>query len=201
MPADLAQTVQLEIQARVESRAVVVDYQLTYHGDGTIGVFDRVPSVATDGTSYLLPNTAYVDPEGHVLHLKKLVLDKPEGLQMVGQIVPGVVILHAGEVLAEQVQLPVPIPANNPNRLAAQVNAAGGKPFHTTAPFEATSVRLSLGVFRYDASEKLIELSPAFPGVYRLWPPGPSVDRQEVVSASAPLVPPVTMLDYAPAAP
>lgn len=199
MPVDLVDTVRLEIHARVEASAVVVDYRLTHQGEGELGVFDRLSSTAADGASHLLPETVYVDPEGHVLHLKKLVLPKPEGLQMAAQIVPGIVILRQGETLAEQIRVPVPVPANNPNRLAMLVNEAGGATFHASQPAEATAVRLSLGIFRHEGSEKLIELSPAFPGVYRIWPPGPSVARQVVVSADAPLAPPVTMLDYAPA--
>ena len=92
----------------------------------------------------------------------------------------------------------MPVPVNSPFRRALLAASApeGTEVFAHALGF-ATMVKLSIGAFVTDPAWKLIPLGVEFPNVYRVWPPGPAVDAQRVLTLSWPILPPVSVLDYA----
>ena len=171
-----------------------VRWRLRNTGNVDLGLFARLPD-ADPARSYA-PDLFYVDIVAEVLHLRKMVLPVPPGLQMAERQPPGVTILRAGTEEQGAVGLAQPVRVWNPYRQAVMVGQAGGKPVAATRPHRVVELAVSFGVFTLVPEERLMPLSPDHPEVYRLWPPGPAMQRQVVLTDHLPLPHAATALDY-----
>lgn len=171
-----------------------IRWRLANLGGADLGVFARLPD-ADPARSYA-PDLFYIDVAAEILHLRKMVLPVPPGLQMAERQPPGVVILRAGAAEEGSVLLSQPVRVWNPYRHALMVGQSGGKPVAATLPHRVTELALSFGLFPLMPQERLLPLSPDRPEVLRLWPPGPAMQRQFVLTDHAPLPRAVIVLDY-----
>jgi hypothetical protein len=178
--------------------ALRLSYVVRNDGDKELGLFNVLPDVEPDGTLALRASTAYVDIGEGTLHISKLVLPLPEGLRMAERPIPYVTRVPRGGEFTEEIVLRVPVSVNSPFRRASlEASAPEGTEVIANAPAVATTVTLSIGAFVCEPTWKLIPLAPEFPDVYRIWPPGPAVDAQRILTLSWPGLEPVPVLDYA----
>jgi hypothetical protein len=186
----------LECNMRQERGAVRVAYSLRNSSGGDVGAFNRLIVVGLDGTLRFPADAVYVDLEETTIHLRKMVLPIPAGLRMAEREAPYVSRLANGEVFREEFFVPAPITVSNPLRRAALAGASPGAEIVADNPRKAQSVTFSVGVFRAGSDVKFIPVSPAHPGVFRVWPPGPAVDRQTILTDTFRLGEPLTVMDY-----
>ena|SRR5690348_6617552 len=191
--------VRLDMQLRLGSGVLDVHFSIMNETTRQYGCFCRLPSVSLDGTPAYLPDTVYVDFQDESARLSKLVLPVPEGLKVTERVLPGIVLIPSHERLIERIAVTLPIVANNPYRQALLISKAGGRTIAPVVPRTVTEVTLAIGVFETSDAEKYLPISPAYPRVFRIWPPGGAVMRQIVLTATAPLDSPVPALDYGPA--
>ena len=179
-----------------EPKRLTVSYTIANGGDNEVGVFNRIESPQPNHPLTFPPNLVYVDREGSVVEMKKVVLPIPSGLTMTMRPVPYLTRISPHRSLTEEFSVDLPISAYNPVKRA---DLAGNNPtadVTASNPEPVSKVVVSIGVFKSDASVKFISVSPDYPDVYRVWPPGPPIDRQLVLSKEFVLARPVTVLDY-----
>ncbi|MBR0652161.1 hypothetical protein GXW78_21075 [Roseomonas terrae] len=177
-----------------ENPPLRIRWRLRNVGGVDLGVFARLPD-ADPARSYA-PELFYIDVVADVLHLRKMVLPVPPGLQMAERQPPGVVILRVGAEEQGSLTLAQPVPVWNPYRHAVMVGEARGKPVAPTLPRRVTELAVSFGLFNLLPEEKVFPLSPDRPEVVRLWPPGASMQRQVVLTDHIALPQPVVAFDY-----
>lgn len=157
-----------------------IQWRIRNTGSADLGLFARLPD-ADPARSYA-PELFYVDIVAEVLHLRKMVLPVPPGLQMAERQPPGVTVLRAGAEERGSVVLAQPVHVWNPYRQAVMVGQAGGKRVAASLPRRIAGLAVSFGVFTMVPEERLLPLSPDRPEVFRLWPPGPAMQRQVVLT-------------------
>ena len=173
-----------------------VAYEVRNNGLGAVGLFNRIQSMKLDGTaSYAVANT-YINFEDGVLDLSKMVLPIPEGLNMTARIAPFITYLQAGDSYQEEFRLMLPIEVCQPMRRVSLAMSAPGAEVVANVPAQAKIVKVSVGMFRSKADWQFTAVSPAHPGVYRVWPPGPPVDTQIILTKTFQLSTPIAVLDY-----
>lgn len=170
-----------------------VHYTVRNEGAQPIGVFRHLPSPDSAGPG-LSPDHVFRDLEDGTLRLRKLAPELPEGVEMAERPLPFVSRLEPGESLEEEFSVSVPVRVNDPVR-RARMGARPGRRLVADRPAMARRIVLSIGVFDIDSSLRLIPLTPEYPGVYRVWPPGPAVDRQRILSVGTDLDADLPVLD------
>lgn len=186
----------LSVSHREGAGALALDYTFTNHDAAPVCLYNRLSVVSADGSSsHVDPNAAYVELEGQSLHVRKMVLSLPPGLQAAERLTPHLCKVEPGASFHERLSFPLPVKVEQPYRLAlAQSRAPSGHRVSASRAASATELVFSLGAVLLAAGERLIEVEP---GVHRIWPPGPAVDRQVVllqrIDCSAQ---PVAVLDY-----
>src|SRR5205085_7161155 len=81
-------TLRLEFKAETTVSGLRVSYFLITDSQTAVGVFNRLMAVASDGTRNFSPENIYIELENSELHLRKMALTPPEGLQMTVRPLP-----------------------------------------------------------------------------------------------------------------
>ncbi len=186
----------LTVALRPGPGALTLEYTFENREGAPVCLYNRLSVVSPDGSSsHIDPNVAYLELEGQTLHVRKMVLALPPGLQAAERLTPLLCKVDPGASLQETLSFPLPVKVDQPYRQAwLQSKAPSGHRVTPSRAASATALTFSLGAVVLGAGERLIEVTP---GVYRVWPPGPAVDRQVVLSetidcsASA-----IAVLDY-----
>ena len=187
----------LRFRAEASPDKLKVAYAIRNLTGGDLGIFNCIPFVGASGIAIFLPSTVYVDVEGETLHLSKFVLPVPEELKMSARPVPNVSRLNPAAEFVESFALSLPLPAYNPLKRAQIAGSAPSSEIAAVAPVQVTSIRLSIGVFAAPRGLEFVPASPDAPDIFRLWPPGPAIDGQVVLSQTVALASSITVLDYA----
>ena len=175
---------------------------VTNAGNLDVGLFDQIMSVRLDGVPEFPSRNVYIDwihQEGAadgIVHLQKCVLPIPEGLQMAERPVPYVTLLKHDEKVKCEFSVPIPIAVCNPLRRAVLSASAQNAEVLPRMKKTVRVVRFSVGAFFSDAQTQFIPVSPDYPGVFRVWPPGPHADRQILLTEDTTVDEPLTTLDY-----
>jgi hypothetical protein len=196
MSPDLKADVRLTCAVRQEPAALRVSYALKNGGGGPVGLFNRIEGVHLDGRLNLSADVVYVDFVDGVVALAKRVLALPAGLKVTERLMPHVTRLEAGQEFKEELVVPVPVAVNQPYRRALLVGKNPGTDVVADKPAQAHTVVLSLGAFPIEAEMRLMPVSPAYPKIFHVWPPGPAVDGQVVLTHRAKLAAPLAVYDY-----
>ena len=178
------------------STELLVEYRISNQSDQTIGIFNRLPVIAIDGARSYPPDAVYVDFKDGALLLQKLVLPIPDGLSMAMREAPDVTRLLPNEKIQERFGIALPAKAQNPLRRAAMVGAARGAEVAADDPKTAHQVVVSVGFFPSEPTYRFTSISNDLHDTYRVWPPGPSVDHQQILSKTIVLKEPIRVLDY-----
>jgi hypothetical protein len=194
--SDLKTTLQFTCTVKVEPAALRVAYSVKNGGAKTIGLFNRIQSVLMDGRVNLSPDVIYVDVKDNVLELSKLVLPIPDGLQMAVRVLPHVSKVDAGKEFKEEITLRVPVEVFQPYRRALLKGQNPEGDIVADKPLKVEQIQVSIGAFAADSHTKFVPVSPAYPDVFDVWPPGPAYDGQVVLIHRAKLPAPVAVLDY-----
>jgi hypothetical protein len=196
MSADLKTDVRLACTLRQEPAAIRLSYALKNGSGATVGLFNRIQGVHLDGRLNLSADVVYVDFVDGVLELAKRVLPVPEGLKVSERLMPHVTRLEAGQEFKEELVVPVPVAVNQPYRRALLAGKNPGADVVADKPVGAHTVLFSLGVFPIPAEMRLMPVSPAYPKIFHVWPPGPALSGQVVLTHRASLAAPVAVHDY-----
>jgi hypothetical protein len=167
---------------QVSSAELRISYRVTNDADRRLGLFNRISAIRLDGTADYNPNNVYVDLEGRRLLVRKIVLPIPPDLKVGARDVPGITLVDRKSVFSEEIRLPLPILACNPYRRALIMLKAGGGIVAADQPVRAEEVEFSIGTFAVQEGWRFDPVSAAHPEIFRVWPPGPPVDAQRVVS-------------------
>ena len=186
----------LECAIRQEATGLRVGYRVRNAHGTPIGLFNQLAAPHLDGTLSYAPEHVYVDFEAPTLSLRKRVLPIPEGLRMAERETPAVTLLPDGQAFQEEFFLSAPVAVRNPFRRAALAGSSPGSEVVVDVAEEAFLVVFEVGVFAVEAGWRLVSVSPGYPEVYRVWPPGPAVDAQVVLRQEARLARPLPVLDY-----
>jgi len=189
----------MELSVAVNDNSLEIEYWLHNASGASFGVYDRIMSIGIDDSPRFLPENVYVDFEDPVLHLRKMAIPIPEGLAMSEVVPPLVSILDKGAEVHEKFTLPVPVAVCNPYKRAMLAGAAPDAAIIANKPASASSIQLSLGVFNAHEIQNvhLLPFSPAYPTVFRVWPPGPPIDHQIILAKKIDLHTPIAVGDYA----
>ena len=171
-------------------------YEVRNNSGGVIGLFNRIQSTRLDGTVRYAAENIYVNYEDGVLDLCKMVLPITKGLSVSARVLPLITKLENREVYREELIISEPIAECSPLRRASLAMSVPGAEIVAASPARAKIVRFSAGLFRSKKEWQFIPVSPAHPGVYRLWPPGPAVDEQVILTKTFSLLRPVDVLQY-----
>jgi hypothetical protein len=171
--------------------SIEVSYTITNNGSQDLGAFNRLQGIGVDGGLFFSANNVFVDLEGDTLHLMKMALPIPQGLQIAAYIPPHVSRIPAGESFTETFVLALPARVAQPFKRAlirGQVAAV--------TPASATKARVTIGVFPVLPELRLLAEQPAYPDVLTVQPPGPALEGQELLSQAFSLDPEASVLDY-----
>ena len=148
-----------------------------------------------DGRLNLPPDLIYVDVKDNLLELSKIVLPIPKGLQ-VAEALPGVTKVDAGKEFKEEVTLRVPVEVFQTYRPALLKGQNPTADIVADKALKVEQIQVNIGAFALDAHTNLVPMSPAYPDVFRVWPPGPAADHQVVLTYQMKLPAPLAVLDY-----
>jgi hypothetical protein len=162
----------LTVAARLLPDALILACRVRNPADTDWGLFARIKETFPDGSLKLSPDTAYVDLADGVLRVGKYILPVPEGLRVAERHAPLAVRVPAGAEWAEEIRLPIPVRVCQPYRRALLAAANPGADVNPDEPHAVMKVEVTLGAFPVDSHVNLIPVSPAFPTVFRVWPPG-----------------------------
>lgn len=181
---------------RLLENVLVFDLRITNPTSADWGVFGRLKATFPDGSFHLSPNLVYIDLIDDILKVGKFVLPVPEGLNVGGRQAPWVLKLAAGKELAEEVRVPVPVSVCQPYRRAKLAAEVPGADVVADQRREVKEVEFVLGAFPLTAEMRLTPISPAYPTVFEVWPPGLALDGQKLLSQRLQLPTPIAVLDY-----
>jgi hypothetical protein len=196
MSADLKTDVPLTCTLRLEPAAIRLSYALKNGSGAPVGLFNRIQGVHLDGRLNLSADVVYVDFMDGVVELAKRVLSVPDGLKVNELLMPRVTRLEAGQEFKEDFVVSVPIAVNQPYRRALLRGKNPAGDVVADKPVQAHTVLLSLGVFPITGEMRLMPVSPAYPKIFSVWPPGLAVDGQVVLTHRAKLAVPLAVHDY-----
>lgn len=189
--------VELTIDVKIVDERLDLRYTLRNRGSGAIGVYNRIRVPTIDGTTLYDPDAAYIAVTADEVHLQNVYLKIPAELAAAEKLIPEVSRLDAGGELKEHLSLPLPVRVLDPYRRALlAARAPSGAQVEPAKLVLAKSVRLTVGFFPILAGMKLTPVSPAWPEVYRVFPPSAAIDGQLFASATATTSHPVPVLDY-----
>jgi hypothetical protein len=194
--SDLKASVEFTCTVKVEPPALRVAYAVKNGSKAAIGLFNRIAGVHLDGRLNLSPDVIYVDFKDNVLELSKLVLPIPEGLQVSGQSLPKVTKVDAGKEFKEEISLRIPVEVFQPYRRALLKGQNPDADIVADKPLKAETIEVKISAFAVDHHMKFVPVSPAYPDVFDIWPPGPAHEGEEVFTHKAKLPAPVAVLDY-----
>jgi hypothetical protein len=186
----------LECVIRLEAAGLRVAYRVRNNSGAQVGLFNRIQSANLDGTASYAAENVYIDVDSGTLHLQKLALAVPAGLHMSARPIPAITLLDDQQVFTEEFTLTLPVAAQNPFRRAQLAMSQPGSAVQADKPEQATAIVLSVGAFQVDPTWRFTPVSPASPTIFQVWPPGPPVDRQVVLTCGDHLTQPVTVLNY-----
>lgn len=188
----------MQLSITLSTKKMQISYRVQNSSGSSIGLFNRIMSTKLDDRPHFSTRSVYIDYEQPVLHLKKMVLPLPEGLAMSELILPLVSILENGEEFVEKFILPVPVAVCNPLDRAILAAANPKAAIVANDMHDATAIRFSLGLFKVDQipNVQLLPFSPAFPTIFRVWPPGPAVDKQIILTDKIALDSPISVGVY-----
>jgi hypothetical protein len=194
--SDLKASLQFTCTLMVEPPALRLTYIVKNGSAAPIGLFNRIQGVHFDGRVNLSPELIYSDIQGKILELSKMVLPIPEGLQVSERVLPHVMKVDPGKEFKEEIALRVPVEAFQPYRRALLQGQNPEADVVADKPAKAEEVQVNLGVFAVTPQMKLVPVSPAYPDVFRVWPPGPAFEGQVVLGQRIKLAAPLAVLDY-----
>ncbi|MDQ2773714.1 MAG: hypothetical protein M3Y57_02120 [Acidobacteriota bacterium] len=169
-----------ECSVRADRDRLHVSYEVRNGSGRDAGLFNHVGPVES-GSPISSPDNVYIDFESGLLELLKQVLPIPGGMQVSSQPMPLVSKLPNGASLKEQFSVGLPAKANNPMRQMVLTAAHRGSIIMADDPTEAFEVNVCIGAFAVEPGMRFIE-TPAGPSIFRIWPPGPAVDGQVLLS-------------------
>jgi hypothetical protein len=177
----------------VERDKLRVLYEVRNQSGSDVGLFNRLTPLEANKPPAPGPDNVYIDFDSGLLELMKQVLPVPRGMQVSAQYVPLVSKLPHGERFREEFAVPLPAKVNNPMRQMVLTAANRGSIIVPENPTEAHQVRVCIGAFAVEPGARFIEDS----GALRVWPPGPAVDGQIVLSKTIDLPHRVPVLSFA----
>jgi hypothetical protein len=191
---------ELKLEIQREQGSLLLTITATNTGDAELGLLNRVVEPGPSGRPSYDPSNAYIDIESvgdSALHVRKLVLPVPRGLQVGELIIPGITRLGPRASSRDQVRLPLPVPVFNPFRKALiRLKTPGATDVVASAKRIVDKLVFSQGFFEIPPDARLIPVSADPPDVFRIHPPGIATQRQVVAVAEAALEEPVEALDY-----
>jgi hypothetical protein len=175
---------------------LTLTYSVLNNSGDEIGLFNRIPTVENYRETGFRPENTYIDFHGSSLLLRKMALPLPFGVNMTIRPLPYVTRVGNGQAYREELTFSEPISVDDPMRRASMAAASPGKTVKAIRRREAASVIFSLGFFRSGPGIRFEAVSAQYPDVFRVWPPGPPVDRQQILTKTISLTPPATVMDY-----
>jgi len=182
-----------EIQ-RVKT-GLTVNYVVRNDSAGDIGLFNRIPTIENYRETGFRPENTYIDLQGSTLLLRRMALPLPSGVNMTIRPIPYVTRVAKGQSYREELMFSEPISVDDPMRRAVLAKTSPGR-VPVPRRRQAESATLSLGIFQIDAEVRLTSVSAQYPDIYTVWPPGPPVDKQQILTKTVSFSPPLTIIDY-----
>jgi hypothetical protein len=186
----------LTVTARLAPDALVLGCRVRNPTGTDYGLFVRIPETFPDGCLRLSPHVAYVELADGVLRVAKCILPVPEGLNVAGRLAPLAVRVPAGAEWEEEVHLPIPVRVCQPYRRALIAAENPGADVNPEEPRMTKTVEVVLGAFPITHEVNLAPVSPAFPTLFRVWPPGVAAARQVLLTRQVATPSEVLVLDY-----
>lgn len=157
----------------VDARATVtptgtlrLEYTVHNAAAGDVGVFNRIPGRLPNGEADPVLRRTYVDYADGELVVRAMDLPDPDdGITSTIHVLPYVSRVRAGATLTDTIELPAPVVVDDPNRRVKLLFAHRGMSIGATAPREAQSVKLTVGLFAITPGVPLFPADPADPGV------------------------------------
>jgi hypothetical protein len=169
-----------------------VAYRITNQCGSSIGILNGLSTIGLDDTLQFSPNHVYVEFKEGKLELKKCILSMPDDVKAAEQPIPYVTLLKDGGEFTETFFVPVPIQVCQPMIRATLV--APDMDVAATDVKQASIVSLTIGIVQATSDLKFIPVSPAYPGLFRIWPPPDG--RQILLSRDTRLESPIAVMDY-----
>jgi hypothetical protein len=167
-------------------------YSLQNDSAGDVAALLWIPALQPDHTTKFTPDSAYVEWDAGALHIRKLMLTPPAGMQAAERPIPFLSIIKAKQKLMQVMTLAVPTPVHHPFRQAVLGRAHGGMDIVPAEPRLANLLTLSIGIFPVASGMKVIPVQADL-GIVRCWPFPTS---QQILTWQTPLAPPLAVLDY-----
>jgi hypothetical protein len=186
----------LTATARLAPDTLVLGCRVRNATDTEYGLFARIPETFPDGCLRLSPHVAYVELADGVLRVAKCILPVPEGLNVAGRQAPLAVRVPAGAEWEEEIHLPIPVRVCHPYRRALIAAENPGADVNPQEPKAVKDVEVIFGAFPITPEVNLAPASPAFPTVFRVWPPGVAAARQVLLVRRLTTPAEVLVLDY-----
>ena len=177
----------------VERDKLRVLYEVRNQSGIDAGLFNRLTPLESEKPPVPGPDNVYLDFDSGLLEIMKQVLPVPRGIQVAEQPVPLVSKLLKGERFREEFAVPLPAKVNNPMRQMVLTAAHRGSIIVAEYATQAQQVRVCIGAFAIEPGMRFIETS----GALRVWPPGPAVSGQVILSKTIDLPSPIPVLAFA----
>jgi hypothetical protein len=187
---------ELTVTARLSQYELVLSCRFRNVSGGDLAVATRLYDTYPDGSLRLTPSTAYLEVKDGVLVVEKSDLAVPEGLQVAERVMPLVSRVPNMEEWKEDLRLPVPPRVCHPYRRALVAAADPGSDVNADTPKAVTEVEVVFGAYPLAADLNLSPVSPAFPNVFHIFPPGVAGSRQVLLKARVKLPGELMVLDY-----
>jgi hypothetical protein len=182
-------------QLRAEPDRLFIRYEVRNASGQDAGLFNRISLAQPGGQPSVSPGNIYIDFDAGLLQLKKQVLPVPKGMQVHAQQIPLVSKLPNGTKFGEEFSVQLPVRVNDPMRHLALSAAHPDSIVVAEEPASAYEIVLSIGAFAVEPGMSFLP-EPQAPGAFRVWPPGPAVNGQMILSKSMRLAQPVPVLTF-----
>jgi hypothetical protein len=173
------------------SSSLDVTYTIKNEGATALGAFNRLHATAVDGESHFSPDTVFVELDGDTLHLMKMALPIPRGLQISAYVMPHASSVPAGQSFTETFVVALPAKERHPFKRALTRGEVT-----PVKPATAKRVRVTIGVFLVGPEFRLVAEHPAYPDVLTAQPPAPARAGQVLLSQDIALNIEVPVLEY-----
>lgn len=187
---------ELAVTARLSQYELVLSCKVRNLTGGDLALATRLYDTSPDGSLRLTPAAAYLEVTGGVLVVEKSDLAVPEGLQVAERVMPLVSRVPNLEEWKEDLRLPVPPLVCHPYRRALMAAADPGADVNADSPVTVTEVEVVFGAYPLADDLNLSPVSPAFPNVFHIFPPGVAGSRQVLLRKRLKLTAPMVVLDY-----
>jgi hypothetical protein len=187
---------ELGVTARLAQYELVLSCRFRNLTGGDLAVATRLYQTNPDGSLNLVPSAAYLDVKGGVLVVEKSILAVPEGLRVAERVAPLVSRVPNLAAWQEDIRLPVPPRVCHPYRRALAAAADPGADVNADSPVSVSEVEVVFGAYPLADDLNLSPVSPAFPNVFHIFPPGVASSRQMLLRKRVKLTAPIVVLDY-----